>query len=433
MKLKTLKMDKLKSNQFPLDWKPYKLSELGNPFNGLTGKTKEDFGEGKPYIPYLNIFKNAIINSEAFDYVRVNGEESQNKVIYGDLFFTTSSETPEEAGMASAYLGNNEELYLNSFCFGFRLYDFELVAPAYLSYYFRSSFGRRFMTRLAQGATRYNLSKKLFLKEEILLPPIVEQQQISKIFICWDQAINLNQSLLSESLKNRKGLEKQLLSGKVRFSEFIKSSSSHKTPVGELPVDWELKHISDIVQRVKKPFTPESEMLYREIGIRSHCKGIFHKEEVTGTSLGNKSVFWIQPNCFVVNIVFAWEHAIAKTTEAEVGMIASHRFPMYKPKKGILDLDYLLYYFKTARGKHLLGLASPGGAGRNKTLGQSEFAKLKIPVPSIEEQKKIVAVLSEADREIELLQQQIETLKEQKKGLMQKLLAGEIRVNIKEK
>lgn len=430
---KTLKMDKLKSNHLPPSWKPYKLSELGNPFNGLTGKTKEDFGNGKPYIPYLNIFKNAIIDSEAFDYVSVGSEENQNKVVYGDLFFTTSSETPEEVGMSSAYIGNNEELYLNSFCFGFRLHDFNTAAPEYLSYYFRSSLGRRFMTRLAQGATRYNLSKKLLLKEEILLPSISEQKEISKILICWDQAIKRNQSLLVESLKTRKGLEQQLLSGKIRFSEFIKSSSSVKTPVGELPEDWELKHISDIVQRVKKPFTPESEKLYREIGIRSHCKGIFHKEEVTGASLGNKSVFWIQPDCFVVNIVFAWEHAIAKTTESEVGMIASHRFPMYKPKKGVLDLDYLLYYFKTARGKHLLGLASPGGAGRNKTLGQSEFAKLKIPVPSLEEQKRIVEVLSEADREIELLKQQINTLKEQKKGLMQKLLTGEIRVKTNNK
>ncbi|RIV42464.1 restriction endonuclease subunit S [Flagellimonas pelagia] len=421
-------MDKLKSNQFPSDWKLYKLNKLGNPFNGLTGKTKEDFGGGKPYIPYLNIFRNAIIDNESFDYVRVNGEKNQNKVSYGDLFFTTSSETPKEVGMSSAYLGNNEELYLNSFCFGFRLHDFKLATPEYLSYYFRSSLGRRFMSRLAQGATRYNLSKNLFLKEQILLPSIVEQQQISQIFICWDEAINLNQSLLSESLKNRKGLEQHLLSGKVRFGEFVKSKTSVKTPVGILPEDWELKHISDIVQRARKPFKPELEKLYREIGIRSHCKGIFHKEEVNGASLGNKSVFWIQPDCFVVNIVFAWEHAIAKTTEAEVGMIASHRFPMYKPKKGVLDLDYLLYYFKTARGKHLLGLASPGGAGRNKTLGQSEFAKLKIPVPSIEEQKKIVAVLSEADKEIELLQQQIDTLKKQKKGLMQKLLTGEIRV-----
>lgn len=272
-----------------------------------------------------------------------------------------------------------------------------------------------------------SLSASTISSIKILIPPKKEQKKIAEILSTCDEAISTQCKLLKESLRRKKGLEQQLLSGKLRFGEFVKGASSHKTPVGELPEDWELKHISDIVQRVKKPFTPEPETLYREIGIRSHCKGIFHKEEVTGASLGNKSVFWIQPDCFVVNIVFAWEHAIAKTTEAEVGMIASHRFPMYKPKKGILDLDYLLYYFKTARGKHLLGLASPGGAGRNKTLGQSEFSKLKIPVPSLEEQKKIVAVLSQADKEIELLQQQIDTLKEQKKGLMQKLLTGEIR------
>lgn len=262
----------------------------------------------------------------------------------------------------------------------------------------------------------------------IAIPTSDEQKSISQILFTQEEYIHKKESLVKELEKRSKGLKQQLLSGKVRFSEFVQKDSSVKTPVGEIPEDWDLKHISDITQRVKKPITPEPETLYREIGIRSHCKGIFHKEEVTGASLGNKSVFWIQPDCFVVNIVFAWEHAIAKTTEAEVAMIASHRFPMYKPKKGVLDLDYLLYYFKTARGKHLLGLASPGGAGRNKTLGQGEFAKLKIPVPSLAEQKRIVAVLSEADREIELLKQQIATLKEQKKGLMQKLLTGEIRV-----
>jgi len=264
----------------------------------------------------------------------------------------------------------------------------------------------------------------------IAIPTSDEQKAISQILFTQKEHIDKLESLIKELEKRSKGLKQQLLFGKVRFSEFVQSDSSVKTLVGELPEDWELKHISDITQRVKKSITPESETLYREIGIRSHCKGIFHKEEVTGASLGNKSVFWIQPDCFVVNIVFAWEHAIAKTTENEVGMIASHRFPMYKAKEGILDLDYLLFYFKTARGKHLLGLASPGGAGRNKTLGQGEFAKLKIPVPSLEEQKRIVSVLSESDKEIELLKQQLDALKEQKKGLMQKLLTGEIRVNI---
>lgn len=284
--------------------------------------------------------------------------------------------------------------------------------------------------RIADTSTIPQINNKHIQPYKIPLPLFSEQQQIASILITWDKAIRSFTLLLDEKKNQRKGLEQQLLSGQVRFKEFVKSEKKVKTKVGILPIDWELKSITDLIDKIKNKLTPEPETLYREIGIRSHCKGIFHKEEVTGESLGNKSVFWIQPDCFVVNIVFAWEHAIAKTTEAEVGMIASHRFPLYKPKADILDLDYLLYYFKTARGKHLLGLASPGGAGRNKTLGQTEFAKLKIPVPSLEEQKRIVLVLSESDKEIELLKQHIATLKEQKKGLMQKLLTGEIRVSI---
>ena len=170
--------------------------------------------------------------------------------------------------------------------------------------------------------------------------------------------------------------------------------------------------------------------MYQQIGIRSHTKGIFYKEKVSGAELGDKSVFWIEPDCFIVNIVFAWEHAIAKTTENEIGMIASHRFPMFKPKEGVMNLDYLLYFFKSLRGKHLLGLASPGGAGRNKTLGQSEFVKLQIPVPSIEEQTAIAQVLQAADKEIQLLKTKTEKLRGQKKGMMQVLLTGKKRLTL---
>ncbi|MBA7526391.1 hypothetical protein ES705_18553 [subsurface metagenome] len=179
-----------------------------------------------------------------------------------------------------------------------------------------------------------------------------------------------------------------------------------------------------------KLLNPEEDKLYQQIGIRSHTKGLFHKEKVTGAALGNKRVFWIEPDCFVVNIVFAWEHAIAKTADKEIGMIASHRFPMYKPKDDILDLDYLLYFFKSPRGKHLLGLASPGGAGRNKTLGKSEFMKLQIPVPSIQEQTAIAQVLQASDKEIQLLKSKTEKLMEQKRGMMQVLLTGKKRFKI---
>ena len=250
-----------------------------------------------------------------------------------------------------------------------------------------------------------------FEEKTIYLPSISEQNEIAHISTTWDLAIKANENLLMQYLKRRLSIEQTL---------FYNPNT--------LDRKWQLKPISTIVDRIKKSFIPKLDELYHQIGIRSHTKGIFYKEGVTGKELGNKSVFWIEPDCFIVNIVFAWEHAIAKTTKAEVGMIASHRFPMYKPKKELLNLDYLLYFFKTSKGKDLLELASPGGAGRNKTLGQSEFLKLKIPVPSLKDQEKIVKILSAADNEIELQRQKIEILKVQKKGLMQKLLTGQVRV-----
>ena len=195
------------------------------------------------------------------------------------------------------------------------------------------------------------------------------------------------------------------------------------------PEDWKVVSVASVLKRVKDPVQVSPSAIYREIGIRSHGKGIFHKDEVLGSTLGNKSVFWVKPDCFVVNIVFAWELAVAKTTADEDRFIASHRFPMYVPIDGKLDLDFLLYYFTTPFGKRLLNLASPGGAGRNKTLGQSEFAKLKLCIPQkIQEQQKIAEILSTWDDAIRLQQELIEQKMTQKRGLMQLLLSGKIRV-----
>lgn len=199
----------------------------------------------------------------------------------------------------------------------------------------------------------------------------------------------------------------------VRFPEFKDS--------------WNNYRIEDMFDRVGTPVDLDDTQTYREIGIRSHGKGIFHKEETTATEIGNKRVFWVEPDCFVVNIVFAWERAVAKTTEKENGMIASHRFPMYKPKKDIVDLDYITEYFITKRGQNVLILASPGGAGRNKTLGQKEFAKSVVKLPSLPEQQKIAEFLSTIDTVIEKQKETVSAWEERKKGMMQKLFSQEVR------
>jgi len=200
-----------------------------------------------------------------------------------------------------------------------------------------------------------------------------------------------------------------------------------QTKVGIIPTDWKVSTTSQCFDRITNKVEVIKTDNYTQIGIRSHCKGIFIKEPVTGEQLGNKRVFWIEEGCFIVNIVFAWEQAVAKTTKKENGLIASHRFPMYKTKSNVLDLDYILYFFKSKRGKHQLGLASPGGAGRNKTLGQKEFSELKIPLPSYGEQKKIARILTTWDIAISKQQALIHQKQQLKKGLMQKLLSAQIR------
>ena len=200
------------------------------------------------------------------------------------------------------------------------------------------------------------------------------------------------------------------------------------TRSGIVPSDWTMFRIDDCLERVEHPVKVQADKLYTQIGIRSHGKGLFYKEQVTGAELGNKAVFWIEPDCFILNIVFAWEQAIGKTTSAEKGMIGSHRFPMYRPINNRVDVDYLINYFLTKRGAEILEAASPGGAGRNKTLGQDRFLKSKVILPPLAEQRKIAKILAAQDKVIELKEKRLAEKQRQKKYLMQQLLTGKKRL-----
>ena len=201
-----------------------------------------------------------------------------------------------------------------------------------------------------------------------------------------------------------------------------------KSKLGVLPGDWTSMTVGECLEKVEKPVAVEPDKLYTQIGIRSHGKGLFYKEPVTGESLGNKSVFWVEPDCFVLNIVFAWEQAIGKTTENEIGMIGSHRSPMFRPIDNRVDVDYLIAYLLTKRGTDILEAASPGGAGRNRTLGQDRFMNSKIILPPINEQKKIAEILATQEKVIALKERLLEEKKTQKKYLMQQLLTGKKRL-----
>jgi len=171
------------------------FAKLGISYSGLSGKSAQDFGSGKPFITYLNVYSNNIINDKDFQYVSIKDGEKQNVVEYGDVLFTLSSETPEEVGIGSVYLGK-EKVYLNSFCFGIHIINTEVVFSPYLSYYVSSTPFRKFIYPYAQGSTRFNLCKADFEKASIKLPSLENQRRIYSVLCHITSKVETEKSLL---------------------------------------------------------------------------------------------------------------------------------------------------------------------------------------------------------------------------------------------
>ncbi|HFI0063622.1 TPA: restriction endonuclease subunit S [Streptococcus suis] len=196
------KVPELRFAGFADDWEERKLGDVGNTFTGLTGKTKEDFGHGSAkFVTYVNVFQNPIATLDQLDAIEI--DEKQNQVQKGDIFFTTSSETPEEVGMSSVWTHDTENVYLNSFTFGYRpRVSFDLN---YMASMLRSPSIRKKITFLAQGISRYNISKTKMLEIEIPTPTLSEQEKIGSFFKQLDNTIALHQRKLDLLKEQKKG------------------------------------------------------------------------------------------------------------------------------------------------------------------------------------------------------------------------------------
>ena len=186
------------------------FANLGSSYSGLSGKSAQDFGSGKPFITYLNVYSNNVINEKDFQFVAIRDNEKQNVVEYGDVLFTLSSETPEEVGIGSVYLGK-EKVYLNSFCFGIHITNTEVVYSPYLSYYVSSTPFRKFIYPYAQGSTRFNLCKADFEKASIKLPSLENQKRIYSILSHIESKTETEKSLLDLYNSQKQYLLRQML------------------------------------------------------------------------------------------------------------------------------------------------------------------------------------------------------------------------------
>lgn len=171
-------------------WEQRKLGDMGTAFGGLTGKSKEDFGHGAAwFVPYTNVFDNPVGDASRLERVEI--DPSQNVVRGGDALFTVSSETPEEVGMSCVWPSDLDNLYLNSFCFGYR--QDGTFDPSYLAYMLRADSFRNQVEMLAQGISRFNISKGKVMEIEVPVPDKGEQALIGRFFVDLDNLITLHQ------------------------------------------------------------------------------------------------------------------------------------------------------------------------------------------------------------------------------------------------
>ena len=186
------------------------FSDFGQSYSGLSGKNAEDFGDGYPFITYMNIYQNQIIDSTDVGLVKIKETEQQSVVRYGDILFTLSSETPEEVGMGAVYLGETYPLYLNSFCFGIHITDEAKIYSPFLAYYVSSQSFRKAVYPLAQGSTRFNLQKSDFMKKKFSFPMIEKQRKIYSILNTYSDKLIVEKQIIGLLCSQKRYLLRQL-------------------------------------------------------------------------------------------------------------------------------------------------------------------------------------------------------------------------------
>ena len=388
---------------FAEDWEQRKLGEVGKTYSGLSGKTKDDFGHGEAkFVTYMNVFSNSVCLPNMTEAVEI--DDKQNKVLFGDVLFTTSSETPEEVGMSSVWLENAKNIYLNSFCFGYR--PTNEFNPYYLAYMLRSPSIREKITFLAQGISRYNISKNKMMDIEIPIPSIVEQKQIGEHFRTLDSLITLHHRKY-EKLKN------------IKKSMLYKMFPQNGSKVPEIRFtgftdDWEQRKLGDI-------FEEYSEKDHAELPALTIIQGggtIRRDESDRALQYDKKSLSnykKVDVGDFIVHLR-SFEGGLEMATNTGIVSSAYHIFHGEK-----VDSRFYYSYFRSKQfintdlKPHVYGIRD------GRSIDIEGMKTIEIPWTILDEQKAIGNCIDTLDHLITLHQRKVEKLKILKKSMLEKM------------
>ncbi len=390
------------------DWQQRGLGELVTPITRKNKDLESDvvltISSRYGLIDQYEFFNKRIASSDVSGYYLMEkGEFAYNK--------STSGEAP--CGSVKR-LDRYDKGVLSTLYIIFMLSKEEIIDSDFLTEFYDTALWHNDIRAIATVGARnhglLNISPSDFFTTNVSFPPAIEEQKlIADYFKQLDALITLHQSNYEKMVATKKSMLDKLFPQSdakvpaIRFEGFVG--------------DWEKKPLGAIVIPYSDPVEVPHDG-YERLGIRSHGKGVFHEYVEAGKEITTAQLHRVAAHNFIVNITFAWEHAVAVTCDNDAGKLVSHRFPQFSMADGIHD-QFLKYLILDARFRHHLLLSSPGGAGRNRVLKISEMLEYEMMIPDIEEQKQIAGYLNSLDELIELYRIRIEKLKNIKAACLQ--------------
>ena len=363
------------------------LGELGRFYGGLTGKSKDDFKDGNAiFITYKNVYSNPALDMSLKDRVKISEGEKQHTLEYGDIIFTGSSETPEECGFSSVVTQKtNKKLYLNSFCFFFRLDDTSFFCPDFAKHLFRSNKMRKQIIRTASGVTRFNISKKLMAKVKVPVIPLDVQKDISVI-------LNSMSELEAE-------LEAELTKRKQQYEYYRDHLLSFENIAGEGgQVDW--LALGDVCKLVTGATPSRTNRSYWDGGTvpwmnsgEVNLRRVFKTEEKITEDGYNHASTTIVPKHSIVMALAGQGKTRGKVAITEIELCTNQSLCSIICGEKI-NYKYLFHYLDS-KYENLRSISN--GDGTRGGLSLRILSPYKIPVPTLDVQEKIVYVLDNFD------------------------------------
>lgn len=334
-------------------------------------------------------------------------EQQRFRLMAGDVLVSEGSASERAVGMPAAW--NNE--IAGNVCFQNTLLRYRAIPgvsePGFVYQWCRWAFESGVFLRAASGTNIKHIGSSRAARMTLRIPPPEEQQRIVSLMSTVDAQVGA----LTEEASRLRSL---LVTWRANAYRRYQSEGSSV-------------RLGDVLEQIKRPVEVDPNTSYLQIGVRSHGRGVFTKEAVTGEELGSKKVFWTRPGDFVINIVFAWEGAVGVVPDRLDGYCASHRFPTYR-RKDDGDIEFFRHFFSTSDGITVLGECSPGGAGRNRTLNRGRLLETSVFLPDLREQESVVLELGGLESLLLGFREELAYLHSFRTALLNALLNQEVEI-----